>query len=82
MNEVKKRSIGDNIRELRELHGLTLWKLAQRAGVGYHTLKQWEQNRRSPQALLLRPVARALMVSVDRLLDGVEEDGAPTVQAG
>jgi transcriptional regulator with XRE-family HTH domain len=69
-----KRTIGDNIRELRELHGLSLWRLAIVANVNYHTLKQWEQNGRSPQALSLAPVARALMVPLERLLLGVGDN--------
>jgi transcriptional regulator with XRE-family HTH domain len=73
--QTTKRTIGDNIVELRELHGLTRWQLAKVAKVNYHTLKQWEQNGRSPQALALAPIARALMVPLERLIQGVESAG-------
>ena len=78
--ETTKRSVGDNIRELRELEGISTWKLAQRAGLNFHTLWQWERGARSPGAVLLRRVAHALSVPMERLLEGVEEGGAPTVQ--
>lgn len=71
--ETTKRTIGDNIVELREFHGLSRWQLAKAAKLDYGTLKQWELDGRSPNALLLRQVARALMVPVDRLLQGVSE---------
>jgi transcriptional regulator with XRE-family HTH domain len=68
-----KRSIGDNIVELREFHGLSRWQLAKAAKLDYGTLKQWELDARRPNALLLRQVARALMVPIERLLQGVSE---------
>jgi transcriptional regulator with XRE-family HTH domain len=73
--ETTKRTIGDNIRELRELHELSMWQLAKLSQVDYNTLKQWENNGRSPNALMLARVARALMVPVERLLKGVEASG-------
>jgi transcriptional regulator with XRE-family HTH domain len=74
--ETTKRTVGDNIVELREFHGLSRWKLAKVAKMDYNTLKQWERGVRSPQAVLLARVARSLMVPVERLLQGVEDDGA------
>jgi transcriptional regulator with XRE-family HTH domain len=71
--ESTKRTVGDNIVELREFHGLSRWQLAKAAKLGYGTLKQWETGGRSPHAVLLRRVARALMVPIDRLLQGVSE---------
>lgn len=70
--ETTKRTIGDNIVELRELHGLTRWQLADLAKVQYNTLKQWENGTRSPSIINLAPVARALLVPLERLIQGVE----------
>jgi transcriptional regulator with XRE-family HTH domain len=79
--ETTKRTVGDNIVELRELHGLSRWKLAELAKVDYNTLKQWEKGTRSPRAVLLAPVARALLVPMERLLEGVEGNWARTDHA-
>jgi hypothetical protein len=43
--ESTKRTVGDNIVELREFHGLSRWQLAKAAKLGYGTLKQWETER-------------------------------------
>lgn len=70
--ESTKRTVGQNIVELREVHGLSRWQLAKVANVNYQTLKQWEQDGRSPRAVQLAPIARALLVPIERLLQGVE----------
>jgi transcriptional regulator with XRE-family HTH domain len=73
--ETTKRTVGDNIVELREFHGLSRWKLAEVAKVDYNTLKQWEKGTRSPHVVLLARVARSLMVPLERLLQDVEASG-------
>ena len=63
--------IGDNIRKLRRKKGLSQDNLARKAGIPYTTLTKIESNVvKSPSVQNVAKVAKALDVSVDRLLEG------------
>ena len=52
---------GEDIAALRRFVGLTQQKFADALGISVHTLRNWEQNRRSPEGpalALLRVAAR------------------------
>ena len=61
---------GNNIRELREKNGLTQKQLAQKIGVSASTVGMYEQNRRVPDADMLKKIASSLKVSTDVLISG------------
>ena len=68
-------SLGKNIQRLREALGISQSVLAQRANVKIDSLRNWEQDRRSPLLDTAGRVARTLGVSLDELL---ENFGEPT----
>jgi transcriptional regulator with XRE-family HTH domain len=55
------------LRQWRERRGLSLHKLAEKAGVSYVTIVRIEQGRMSPTVTLLEKLAAALEVSVREL---------------
>lgn len=67
-------TIGDRIRVLREFRDVTQAQLAERAGCSVDTIRKLEQGRRQSASIaILRALARALDVELERLL------GQPTV---
>ena len=58
------------IRSLREGAGLTQRQLAERIGVTDKAVSKWETGRGLPDVTLVKPLARALGVSVAELLSG------------
>ena len=71
---MKARKVGDTVRELREARGLTQSQLAERAQVALSYINVIEAGHQdsSPPRQILQRVARALGVTVKRLLE--EED--------
>lgn len=67
-------TIGDRIRALRDFRDVTQEQLADRAGCSVDTIRKLEQGRRQSASIaILRALARALDVELERLL------GQPTV---
>jgi len=60
--------VGDNLRALREAAGLSQRELAYLTGVSHAAVNRWERGVRTPDANRLVAVARALGVSVGRLV--------------
>jgi len=60
--------VGENLRRLRALHGLSLDKLAERSGVSRTMLNQMELGQSAPTINVLWKVARALGVAFSALL--------------
>jgi transcriptional regulator with XRE-family HTH domain len=71
-------AVGINLRRLRSKRGLSLQRLAQRAGVSRAMLGQIELGRSAPTINLLWKVARALDVTFSALISQ-EEEVAPRV---
>jgi transcriptional regulator with XRE-family HTH domain len=71
-------AVGANLRRLRVRRGLSLERLAQRAGVSRAMLGQIELGQSTPTIALLWKIARALEVSFSALTT-TSADGAPQV---
>ena len=56
--------IGNRVRELRNLRGLSLRKLAERSGLNINTLSLVENGKTSPSVSTLQQLARALEVHI------------------
>ena len=65
--------VGANLRRLRSMRGLSLERLARRAGVSRAMLSQTELGRSAPTINLLWKVARALDVTFAALVAGGNE---------
>ena len=76
-----KKTFGERLRNLRKKAGLTQEELAERINVHVVTVAKWETNKQLPQTLA--PLAQALHVSEDELLNGAPEaTWVLTVQLG
>ena len=64
---------GDRIKEARKAAGITQAQLANKLGISYVGVSQWENNLRNPKHETLKRIASALGVSVGSLL-GYEEE--------
>jgi transcriptional regulator with XRE-family HTH domain len=62
---------GERIRDARKAAGLTQLELAEKLGVPYQSIGQWENNVRNPKYETLEKIATALNVSVYRLKHGI-----------
>jgi transcriptional regulator with XRE-family HTH domain len=62
-------TMGQRLRRIREAHDLSQARLAVLAGIPIGTLRNWEQDRRSPRLDTAAAVARALSVSIDELCE-------------
>jgi len=60
--------LAGNIARLRRARGLTQEALATGLGITFQAVSKWETGQTVPDTLLLPPLARALGVSVDKLL--------------
>lgn len=65
-----ERSFGERLKGCRQSKGLTQQALADLLGVSNKTVSRWEADGGYPDVPLLVPLARALGVVVDDLLDG------------
>jgi len=69
MSEDLRRMVGDNVRRLRLLAGLSQAELAHRMGVDRAYVSGLEQGQRNPTIISLWHVAKALGVSMRSFFD-------------
>jgi transcriptional regulator with XRE-family HTH domain len=65
---------GDNIKHLCKRKGLTLGILADRIGVSDCTMSNWINGHRQVTAYGLLRISRVLGVTMEKLMEGVEDD--------
>jgi putative transcriptional regulator len=63
----------DMLREVREKAGLSQSALAERAGLPVRSIQNWEQGHRTPRALAVLTLAKALGVGPGQLLLALAE---------
>ncbi len=71
--------IGDRIKDARERAGLTQTQLAEKVGVRYQSVQQWEAGATSPARAKMVKIAAALGVTVAFIeygMDAVAEEAA------
>ncbi len=68
-------TIGDTIRDLRRIRGLTQQQLAALVGVSRAALASWETGRRTPDVQTIRALASAFGTTTDYLLGHREFNG-------
>lgn len=72
-------TVGENLRQLRRKHGLSLEQLAQMSGVSRAMLGQIETGKSAPTINLLGRIADALKVSVPSLISNSGKGGTVIV---
>lgn len=60
--------LGNKIKSLRELKKITQTELSEQLDVSPSTVGMWEQNRRTPDAEMLKRISEFFNVSLDYLL--------------
>lgn len=66
-------AIGDNIRLYCRMQNTTLHALADDIGVSWVTMSKWVNGRRQITAYGLYRVSKVLGVSMERLMEGIED---------
>lgn len=69
----KEKLIGERIKQVRKEAGMTQQQLAQRLGIPYQSIGQWERGIRKPKIETLQAIADAIGVSLDYLLGNVTD---------
>lgn len=70
--------LGQRIGCLRKAQGLTQERLGQLLGLTAQAVSKWETGQSLPDTAVLPQLAKALKVSADRLLTGMEHGAAPS----
>lgn len=68
--------LGEKIRELRKLKGLTLKEFGDILNLSESTVSMYENNKRNPDYLTIKKIADFFMVSTDYLLGYTGEDSS------
>lgn len=76
-----RRRLGESVRQLRALQGLSQEELAERAGLHWTQVQRIEQAKLNPTLETLESLARGLGVPAAKLLDGVPDEKSSTVEA-
>lgn len=75
-------SIGDNIRILRESHGLTQAELGRIAGVSDKAVSTWESGLRAPRMGAIQRISDHFGIPKSRILDDAASDSLPAPPPG
>lgn len=62
-------NLGENIKKARRTAGVAQVVLAERLGVTQKDVSRWERNERTPNAITLGEICRALGASADKILE-------------
>lgn len=68
--------MGNNLQQLRKARGWTQGELSVKSGVNRVMIARYETGRSSPTSRTLVKLSRALGVSTDRILKGVQDHAA------
>lgn len=79
--ELLSSLVGDQIRQLRGRHDLTLAELAARCGLSQPFLSQVERGKATPSLLTLHRIAQAFGTDVPTLLGGIGNDPVSLLRA-
>ena len=70
---MNRYAISDNIARLLKQEHMTQHELAARIGVHDPTLSKWMTGQRQPSAYALLRISRVLGVTVEMLMEGIED---------
>lgn len=65
------------LKEAREKLGLSQTDLAEKTGLPFRSIQNWEQGHRTPRLRVALTLARALSVPVEQLLLAMAEEAQP-----
>lgn len=64
------QNMGERIRAVRKAAGVTQRELAERLGIFYQQISQYERGERNPKYETVEKIADALGISVEELIRG------------
>lgn len=73
--EQSEENIGKRIRDARKAAGMTQAELADKLGISYQGITQWENGLRNPKYESLCKIADAIGITVGELMGRPEESG-------
>jgi len=76
-----EKTVGDKIRQIREMKKVSLEELAERSGIELTTIQKIEQDKYVPSLAPLIKIARALGVRLGTFLDDIDSYGPVVVRA-
>lgn len=66
--------MGNRIRSARKRAGLTQAEVAEKIGISWQGIAQWETGKRNPKIDTLKKIAQALSIPVEELTGGLTID--------
>lgn len=72
--------IGDKIKELRKINDITQQELANKLGISFQALSNYENNRRNPNVEQIKLICIFFNISADELLEIETEKDRQKVQ--
>lgn len=72
--------IGDKIKELRKINDITQQELANKLGISFQALSNYENNRRTPSVEQIKLICVYFNISADELLEIETEKDRQKVQ--
>lgn len=79
---ISEKSVGEKIRQIREMKKVSLAELAERSGMEISLLQKIEQEKNVPSLAPLIKIARALGVRLGTFLDDSDSFGPVVVRSG
>lgn len=73
------KAIGENIGRLAKIHETTQRELSSAIGVTEVTMSRWISGQRSPTVYALLRIARLFGVTMEALMDGIEDKEEPKI---
>ena len=71
---MNKYAVGKNIKLYCRMQNMTLDQLAEEIGVSHDTISRWCNGRRQITSHGLYRVSKALGVSMEKLMEGIEDE--------
>ena len=62
--------LGDNLKKIREAHGMSQEEVAKTLNVSRQAISKWENNRTYPDVENLKLLSQLYEISIDELLNG------------
>lgn len=68
-------AIGENIKKIREMRGISMTELAESAGITQPQIAKYESGMTVPNAITAVSIAKRLGTTVEQLVKGDDENG-------
>ena len=70
-----RAQLGKNMRRLRKMHDWTIWDVAKRTDISWHTINNWELGKNAPAIDMLIQLCRGMGWRLGDVLRGCNING-------